>query len=333
MPRLSIIVPVYKVEQYLNRCIDSILLQTYRDFELILVDDGSPDNSGKMCDDIAKTDKRIKVIHKENGGLSSARNTGLDIASGDYVGFIDSDDWVTKDMFEHLISLADSYNCEIASASYVFSNGETTFKQPNIEVKVFNKKEALRYYMLEGMSSRISDYPVCIKIYKKILFDNIRFPEGQLYEDVATNFILIQKSSIYVKSNKICYYYFQDGGSITRSGFKNKDMDILKVGEQLVTLAEKENDEELLKLAKMKSARSYFSILAKIAAYGIAEEIDNEEELINNLTSELRKNYIALMKSTMPMNRKLIMNLLCININCVKIPIKTFRFLQSLKTK
>lgn len=333
MLRLSIIVPVYKVEQYLNRCIDSILSQTYRDFELILVDDGSPDNCGNMCDDIAKTDKRIKVIHKENGGLSSARNAGLDVACGDYVGFIDSDDWITNDMFEHLISLVDRYNCEIASASYVFSNGETKFKQPNIEVRVFNKKEALRYYMLEGMSSRISDYPVCIKIYKKVLFDNIRFPEGQLYEDVATNFMLIQESSIYVKSNKICYYYFQDGRSITRSGFKSKDMDVLKVGDQLVTLAKKENDEELLKLAITKSARSYFSLLAKIAAYGFAEKLDNEKELIKNLTSELRKNYITLMKSTMPINRKLIMNLLCININCVKTPIKVFQFLQSLKNK
>lgn len=325
MPRVSIIVPVYKVEQYLKRCIVSILAQTYNDFELILVDDGSPDNSGNMCDDFSKKDTRIKVIHKENGGLSSARNAGLDIACGDYVGFIDSDDWITTDMFEHLIGLIDSYNCDIASASYVFSNGETAFQQPNIKIRVYNRKEALRYYMEEGMSRRIADYPVCIKLYKRNLFNEIRFPQGQIYEDVATNFALIQKISKYVKSNKICYYYYQDGISITRCGFKGKDMDLIKVGEQLVSLAATENDDGILELANMKKARSYFSLLAKIAAYGFAEKSGNENEIIAKLTCELRKNYVLLMKSTMPINRKIMMSFLCININCLRIPISIYK--------
>lgn len=325
MPRVSIIVPVYKVEKYLKRCVDSILAQTYGDFELILVDDGSPDRSGNLCDEFKKADNRIKVIHKKNGGLSSARNAGLDIACGEYVGFIDSDDWITVDMFEHLIGLIDIYSCEIASASYVFSNGESIFEQPDIKIKIYERKEALRYYLSEGMSKRIADYPVCIKFYKSELFDSIRFPQGQLYEDVATNFSLIQKTSKYVKSNKVCYYYFQDGESITRGGFKTKDFDMITVGEQLLSLAAIENDEDILQLAKMKKARSYFSILSKIAAYGFEERLENEKEMITDLTCELRKNYRLLMKSTMPINRKLMMSLLFVNINCLRFPIKIFQ--------
>src|SRR4051794_4889210 len=118
MPKISIVVPVYKVEKYIKRCVDSILAQTYQDFELILVDDGSPDNCGKICDSLAKQDKRIKVIHKENGGLSTARNAGIDVAVGEYIGFVDSDDWVTKDMFEYLLNLIEDNECDISSVSY-----------------------------------------------------------------------------------------------------------------------------------------------------------------------------------------------------------------------
>lgn len=333
MPRISIIVPVYKVEAYLQRCVDSILAQTYQNFELILVDDGSPDNCGNMCDEYAKIDNRVKVIHKQNGGLSSARNAGLDIACGEYIGFVDSDDWITMDMFEYLMDLTDDYKSEITSISYILSNGKTIFKQPNIKVKVYNRKQSLRYYMAEGMSKRIADYPVCIKLYKKELFDDVRFPQGQFYEDVATNFLLIQKVSKYVKSNKICYYYYQNGTSITRDGFKIKDIDLIKVGKQLVSLATVENDEYLLKLAKMKRARSYFSLLSKIAAYGFAEELKNENEIISELTYELRKNYWLLMKSPMPLNRKLVLNLLCININCLRIPINVFKYIENIRTR
>ena len=116
---ISVIVPVYNTEKYLGRCVDSIINQTYTNLEIILVDDGSPDNSPAICDEYAKKDQRIKVIHKENGGLSSARNAGLDIAKGDFISFIDSDDWVEKDLFEVLVSLYGKTQAEIIASSFV----------------------------------------------------------------------------------------------------------------------------------------------------------------------------------------------------------------------
>ncbi len=327
MPRISIIVPVYNVELYLKRCVDSILGQTYKDFELILVNDGSPDNCGNICNELALKDSRVKVIHKKNGGLSSARNAGLDMAVGEYVGFVDSDDWITNDMYEHLIGLVDEYDCEIASASYVFSNGESVFNQSKIKINKYTRKEALYFYLFEGMSKRIADYPVWIKLYRRELFNDIKFPLDQLYEDVATNFSLIQKSSTYVKSNKVCYFYFQDSASITRGGFSERDFDVIKVGKQLVNLALEENDNDILQLAQMKSARSYFSLLTKIAVYGFVNSSNDEKKIIITLTKELRKHYWILMKSPMPINRKIILNLLIIHINCIKAPIKIIKTL------
>lgn len=333
MPKISIIVPVYRVEPYLERCVESILAQTYHDFELILVDDGSPDNCGTICDAFAKRDSRVRVIHKENGGLSSARNSGLDIALGDYIGFVDSDDWVTNDMFEYLLNMIEENDCDISSVSYVLTNGTSNFKQPPIEIKLYEGIESLRYYLQEGMSKRIADYPVWIKLYKKELFDDLRFPRGQLFEDGATNFILLQKAKRYIKSNKIAYFYFQDGTSITRGGFKEKDFDILIVGNQLVELAMSIEDHNIINLAKMKQARSYFSLLSKIAVYGFANNVSNKEEIISNLTKELRANYSILIKSPMPINRKIIMSLICIHINLLRFPISIYKRYKDINSK
>ena len=118
--KISVIVPIYKTEQFLSKCIDSIINQTYKNLEIILVDDGSPDNCPKICDEYAKRDNRIKVIHKENGGLSSARNAGIEIATGDFSAFVDSDDWIDSDMYESLVKLSDEYNADIAECGYRF---------------------------------------------------------------------------------------------------------------------------------------------------------------------------------------------------------------------
>lgn len=327
-PFLSIIVPVYKVEKYLPRCINSIINQEFKDYELILVDDGSPDKSGVICDAYARKDNRIRVIHKKNSGLGSARNAGLKIATGEYVGFVDSDDWISSDMYSFLTKVALKYKADIVASSYTLTKGSSKINQKKYYIKCLEGQEKLKFYLKFGMKYRVSDYSVCNKIYKLKLFKSIQFPEGQLYEDGATNFMLIKAANKYIKSNKITYYYFQDNNSIIRNGFKKQDYDLLLVSKQMVGLARAEGNPQLIKLSRMKEARSYFSMLSKVAAYGIQDDFDNPKETIQILTNKLRDNYVLLLKSPMPFNRKLIMTLLCLNIKLVSFPIKIFLMLK-----
>jgi len=147
-PKISIIVPVYKVEQYIHKCIDSILNQTLNDFELILVNDGSPDQCGQICDEYAKCDSRIKVIHKENGGQASARNMGLDIATGEYIGFVDSDDWIEPDMYEILYNECIINECEIISCSSIIHCKTKTVINGGHPLEIHNTTEAMKTMLL-----------------------------------------------------------------------------------------------------------------------------------------------------------------------------------------
>lgn len=225
---ISIIVPVYNVEKYLNRCLDSILNQIFTDFELILVDDGSTDNSGIICDEYKTKDNRIKVIHKENGGLSSARNAGLDIARGRYIGFVDSDDFISKDMYQILYNeaeknKADMIMCEFKKVdkNYEAINNNLYKKS---DIKLLKKDE-----ILEDMYSDMYDIYVVSwnKLYDKELFLNLRFPLGKVNEDEFLAHELIYRSKKIIFANKILYYYVQRVNSIMSSSFNEKRLDIL----------------------------------------------------------------------------------------------------------
>lgn len=219
--KISVIIPVYNVEKYLKRCIESVINQTIKDLEIILVDDGSTDSSGKICDEYAKKDKRIKVIHKENGGLSDARNAGLDICTGEFVGFVDSDDYVELNMFECLYNDCIINNCDI-----VFSNKilelDTGNKKYNVNKifcsKVENKIGAMRKILL-------TDPAVCDKLFKKELFKEIRFPVGKLYEDILTTPLLVEKTDKIYFDCRSFYHYIQHDNSIVHSNFTKRKMD------------------------------------------------------------------------------------------------------------
>ena len=217
-PRLSVIVPVYKVENYLRDCIDSILNQTFTDFELILVDDGSPDQCGKICDEYAALDKRVRVIHKSNGGLSDARNKGIDASKGDIIGFVDSDDKISDDMYQKMIQYMDDHQLDIVCAdTYVVKNGKETFRPRFREDKLFSRMEALREILTDSL-----DNAAWNKIYKREVIGDIRFPMGRIYEDVATVYRFIGNSE---KVGYICkpfYYYFKRKGSIIDTSFNMK---------------------------------------------------------------------------------------------------------------
>lgn len=305
MPKVSIIIPVYNVEEYLKRCLDSVLCQTLSDIEIILVDDGSTDSSGKLCDAIAKQDERIKVIHKENRGLSSARNEGLKYATSDLVGFIDSDDWITHDMYEYLYSLQQKHNADIVSCGYVLASVYST-KIHNSKIKefVFTRDEALLNYIERGLYNRINDYSAWKKIYKKELFSDIEFPKGVLFEDMPTNFRLIQKSSKYVYSTKKCYFYFQNSVSITRNQYSLRHNDLIKVT-KFINEYSKSEDEKIKKIAKLLITKAYFSLLTKIVRFGKKEDI-TDDYIHENLLKPFKEGYKDFIKSNFSLSYKIL---------------------------
>ena len=225
-PKISIIVPVYKAEPYLKKCIDSILNQTFKDFELILVDDGAPDRCGEICDEYALKDSRIKIIHKENGGQSSARNVGLDIAQGEYIGFVDSDDWIEPDMYKKLFKLLKNDNVDMVICNI------NSIKDKKLRDR---KKEKRKIILKKGkeniLNSRYKDnflgWGPCNKLYKKDILKNIRFLDGRIYEDVPFNIEVFNKINSYVYTNDKLYNYRQLGESTTRSQISEKHLSLI----------------------------------------------------------------------------------------------------------
>ena len=218
-PLLSIIVPIYNVEQYLDRCIQSILNQTYQNLEIILVDDGATDCSGAIADSYAAKDKRIKVFHKENGGLSDARNYGLEHITGDYILFIDSDDFIVNIMCERLITVASSNNADIVSCNYYIYRGDDDISIHTMSVqddkRTFTGMDMLRYYLLKTEPFDLN--VVWNKIFKLDLFNGVepvRFPKGRVQEDNFTIFRLFLNANSIVTVNEPLYYYVQRAGSI-----------------------------------------------------------------------------------------------------------------------
>lgn len=231
MPIISIIVPVYKVEEYLHRCINSILEQTFVDFELILIDDGSPDNSGKICDLYASNDNRIKVIHKNNGGLADARNAGLDIAIGDYIGFVDSDDFIDLDMYEKLYKACIKSGSKISMCGRydVFGNN----KKPMFSFegyRIWNSKEAIENLLTWNNI----DSSACDKLFERSLFNNIRFPKGKYNEDIFIMMEILCNSKKIVHIGEAKYYYYHRQDSITTELFTEKKMDLIEASEKLM---------------------------------------------------------------------------------------------------
>ena len=216
MPLISVIVPVYKVEPYLRECVDSILNQTFTDFELILVDDGSPDNCPAICDYYSEKDSRVIVIHKNNGGLSSARNAGLDIAKGEYISFVDSDDILNRDFLFILNSLIESYGCDFSvckSMSFI-NKDEIKSTHSNKVAEVFTPDEYWR-------NKKISETDFVVswnKMYKKEIFNSLRFPNGKIHEDEFLIHRIVFNSKKIVATNTILYFYRKRSSSIVGNG-------------------------------------------------------------------------------------------------------------------
>lgn len=237
---ISVIVPVYNMETYIKRCVDSIINQTFfYMIEIILVDDGSIDNSGDLCDIYAQQNDNIRVIHKQNGGLSDARNKGIDESKGNFLAFIDSDDFVDKYYLETLYCNLKKCNADISVINY------KRFQEENELSSEQNTKEIISMYSAEKAVEVMLYTPENIpqaapcKLYKKSLFSNIRYPLGRLNEDIGTTYQLFLKAKYIVVSNLKYYYYYQRRGSIVHSAFNERSMDAIFFSEEILNTVER----------------------------------------------------------------------------------------------
>ncbi len=209
--KISVIIPVYNIEKFLNKCIESVLAQTYKNLEIILVDDGSTDSSGIICDNFASLDNRIKVLHKTNGGLSSARNSGIEIASGEYVAFIDGDDYIEPNMIETLLNACANNEADLSICSFFMedSEGKICAKSESLENNCYSNIEALELLALPRQDRYVVAWN---KLYKKSLFDKIKFPLNKLYEDQATvHKVFWEAKKIVTLSDKLYHYIVREG--------------------------------------------------------------------------------------------------------------------------
>ena len=266
---ISIIIPVYKVEKYLEKCIQSVINQTYENLQIILVDDGSPDNCGKICDEYAKKDHRIEVIHKSNGGLSDARNKGLEIAKGEYIGFVDSDDYIESDMYEVLYNLLKQYNVDVSICNfYTVSQGKIAIKNADNGIKEYNRIEILKEILLDN---DIQSY-AWNKLYKRELFGEIKYPVGKKYEDIGTTFYLLEKCNKVVVTGKPEYYYINRQDSIVNNVTETKITDYIELIMQRYDYIE-ENIKELSNYNKnylkriLKTAEQDIKSLKEVGDY------------------------------------------------------------------
>ena len=284
MPKISVIVPVYKVENCLQFCVDSILNQTYTDFELILVDDGSPDNCGAMCDAYAAKDIRVRVVHRENGGLSAARNSGMDIAKGEYIAFVDSDDAVTEDYLEVLLSACEENGADIAVCRFKeFEDGNnpilTQSKNETQCVAISGKEACMKLYEGNGL---ISINAWC-KLFKSSIIEDMRFPEGKLHEDQAFTPIAYYKSNTVVPVDRNMYLYRVRAESITHEKFNLRRYDDIWAIDKCISYFEENNEPDIVKAAKSRRERA----LCSYAVYAKRDDVDVPEEYKRGIVEAL----------------------------------------------
>lgn len=279
--KVSVVVPVYNVEAYLSKCVESIIHQTFREIEIILVDDGSKDNSLALANELAQKDDRIVVYHKENGGLSSARNYGIDRASADLITFVDSDDYLDLDMIEVLYRGLTENNTDMSVCTfYDVYPGSTPEQNKNAEQFVAGKEDAMKIVLEAKLASVVA----VAKLYKKELFDKVRYPEGKIAEDAFVIIELLDQCDRIFITTQRKYYYFHRENSITTSTFNARNTDVITAYEKNYDFISRKYP-DLTDTAKMRVCWAYFYVLDKLAMSS-----NKEKDLEDKVVSFLRKN-------------------------------------------
>lgn len=302
---ISVVVPVYNVEHYLERCIKSILVQTYTNLEIILIDDGSTDNSSIICDRYKDIDKRIKVIHKKNEGLSEARNIGIKNSKGNYITFIDSDDDIEKDMIEYLFYLIKKYNTKMSICSHniVFYEGKIKKSLGNNKEEVLSAKDCIKKMLYH----RDVDTSAWAKLYHISLFKNISYPKGKLFEDIGTTYKFFLESKNISCGYKNKYNYYVRKNSIVTGSFSIKKFDLLEMTDKM--------GEKVLEIfPDLQKAVLRREVYARISTLNQMIDIMNYEKEKKEIVLFIKRNgYKILLDFTAPIRDKVAIILLYIN--------------------
>ena len=305
---ISIIVPVYNVEKYLKKCVDSIVNQTYKNLEIILVDDGATDNSGKICDELVELDNRIKVYHKKNGGLSDARNYGVERATGDYIGFVDSDDYINAEMYEKLYEAIKKENVDVAECNLkiVYPEKKELFTDEKY-YQICNKQEYLEEYLkIEKIFGS-----ACVRLTRADIAKKLKFPVGKLYEDTYYAYDLIGIVDKYVIMDNPYYNYLMRENSITNAKFNPRIFDLIEIVEKFHTNVYK-NYPSLKEAADCRKMYAYFSVLNSI----LLEEDFKNNSFYKQIIDYFKEEYTKLLRNKyITRNRKLSILLIKFSIN------------------
>lgn len=313
MDKISIIVPIYNVEKYLEVCLNSIINQTYKNLEIILVNDGSTDSCLDICNKYKIKDERILLINKQNGGLSDARNMGIEVASGKYIMFIDSDDWIDLNMVEILYKVHVKYNACLVQCGFIreFEENEVILDNniQNTIIKILDNKQVLKSIC---NTDGVKNIVVWNKLYRKDLFDNITFPKGRIYEDGFTTYKILDKSKRIIDINNQMYHYRQREGSIINSDFDIKKLDAIDSLKERIEYFKLKKYDELVSL----SQKQLQEILKGLYIKTYESNISNKKGILKNIVKEVRKNYICfIMNRNISIKDKFISTVICINSN------------------
>ena len=317
-PIISIIVPVYNVEKYVKKCLDSILAQTLNNIEIIVVDDGSTDSSGTICDEYVKLDNRIHVYHKTNGGLSSARNYGIEKSTGRYLGFVDSDDYIEPDMYEVLLNNLQKYDADMSLCGlYDIYNGKP--RKLFLDNRTFEAtvEETIKIVL----EAKITSVTAVNKLYKRELFDDVRYPEGKTAEDAFIILDLLMRCKKTVVTTIQKYYYVHRPGSITTVFFNVKTLDVLDAYNKNYVII-KENYPKLVDVARMRLCWANFYVLDRL----VVSSFDEYGHILNKVVSYLRNNFLFIVfDKNFRFSRKIAMVMLMIHVDLYRIASRIHR--------
>jgi glycosyltransferase involved in cell wall biosynthesis len=288
-PLISVIVPIYQVEEFLPRCIDSIINQTYTNLEIILVDDGSDDNCGAICDRYTANDSRIKVIHQSNQGLSEARNHGLDISAGEYIGFVDGDDCIHPEMYERLYRDICDYNTKLA---FCQPNGFSEFNPVNV-VPLERTECVSSRDLIETSLSKCIWWSACTKLYHRSLFESIRYPKGLINEDYPVTIRIYSKCTDIAVNYNGLYNYYRRNNSITKSVFSEKNFDQIETTCDVLQFIET-NYPEFVDYAE----NIYISTIIKILNHLIIDKDCRWSHRCNDLFDLLDERFITSIRNS-----------------------------------